>query len=106
MIVQLKESHHFMKNFIRFSVNSKKVFLKNLIINQLNERNGQQKLQNNLSECQSDVNKDKEPLLSENENPDNQDESTNEHDFYSKEFIIDPQFIIECTILAILDLDG
>ena len=104
--VQFRESHHFMKNFIRFSVNSKKVFLKNLIINQLNEDKEQQRLQINPTESQSILNNCKEQLLNATLNLQSQDESIQKRDFHSKDLIIDPQFIIECIFLAILDLDG
>jgi hypothetical protein len=104
--VQLRESHDFMKKFIRFSVNSKKVFLKNLIINQLNEDKEQQRPEINSAESQSIVNDGKEQLLNGPLNSQSQDESFHKRDFHSKDLIIDPQFIIECIFLAILDLDG
>lgn len=102
----MRESHDFMKNFIRFSVNSKKVYLKNLIINQLNEDKEQQRRQINSTESRLILNNCKEQVLNGFLNSQSQGESIQKRDFHSKDLIIDPQFIIECIFLAILDLDG
>jgi hypothetical protein len=104
-----------MKNFVKFSVNSKKTFLKNLIISQLNDEkelnqdSEQQKQQtHNLRDCQSSTCHSIERLLTANDNLESQNLVIDETNIQPKEHyvIIDLQFIVECVFISILDSDG
>jgi len=110
--VQLKESHHFMKNFVKFTVNSKKIFLKNLVISQLNDEKelnqDSEQQAPNLKDCQSSTCHSIERLLNANDNLESQNLVIDETNTQPKEHyvIIDLQFIVECVFISILDSDG
>jgi hypothetical protein len=90
-------SHDFIKNFVKFSINSKRIHLKNLI----------------MSELSDDINNNKV-----NKKPNTRDQSininitnsqlhhTNDNFKASKVFILNIQFIVECIFISILDSSG
>ena len=98
-----------MKNFVKYSVHAKKVFFKNLIVNQLNDEKQREQQQ---SQTETPQNYSLSPectdhsihrLLS--------GKSTYGFKSDAKQLrehcvVLDIQFIVECVMLALLDLDG
>jgi len=101
-----------MKNFVKFTVNSKKIFLKNLVISQLNDEKelnqDSEQQAPSLKDCQSSTCHSIERLLNANDNLESQNLVIDETNTQPKEHyvIIDLQFIVECVFISILDSDG
>ena len=115
-----------MKNFVKYSINSKKIFFKNLIVNQLNEEKQKQQQQSHSQAQTSDLTSPNctdhsiHRLLNIKSNKINNignklDERFGNHDLFNfkadtklreQHVVLDIQFIVECVFLALIDLDG